>query len=101
MKFEDQVRIKQANIFGLVFLGKVELSLPMTQEKQRGKGDKNISCARVLNNILDYSLKAKVGQFLIFFTFIVYTLNLLEFLKNNTLFKAIINLKELWEIVLF
>jgi hypothetical protein len=41
------VRVKQANIFGLVFLGKVEIALPTTQEKQRGKRDKKISCARV------------------------------------------------------
>jgi hypothetical protein len=33
------VRVKQANIFGLVFLGKVEIALPMTQEK---KGEKEI-----------------------------------------------------------
>jgi hypothetical protein len=42
------VRVKQANIFGLIFLGKVELFLPTTQEKQRGKGDKkDIMCKGV------------------------------------------------------
>jgi hypothetical protein len=41
------VKVKQANIFGLIFLGKVEIALLMTQEKKEGKGDKKISCARV------------------------------------------------------
>jgi hypothetical protein len=37
IKFEDEVKVKQTNIFGLVFLGKVEIALPMTQEKTKGK----------------------------------------------------------------
>jgi hypothetical protein len=41
------MKVKQASIFGLVFLGKVEIALPMTQGKKRGKGNKKISCARV------------------------------------------------------
>jgi hypothetical protein len=43
--------------------------------------------------------ESKSGSIIIF-RFIVYTLNLLDFFGNNTLFKARINLKELWEIVL-
>jgi hypothetical protein len=45
IKFEDEVRVKQANIFGLVFLGKVEIAF--ANDTRKNKGDKKISCARV------------------------------------------------------
>jgi hypothetical protein len=41
------VKVKQENIFGLVFLGKVEIALPMTKEKTKGKRRLKKSCARV------------------------------------------------------
>jgi hypothetical protein len=59
------VKVKQANIFGLVFLGKVEIVLPTTQEKQRGKGDKkDIMCkgVKIISHCMALFFESKSGS---------------------------------------